>query len=683
MTVDAKLADGTILRFPDGTDPAVVDAAVKKHLNGGESNRNLKLAGSAVARGLMTPGAFVADLPRIIMKPGQTVKAPGVPGGGIPKSEFRIAPDTPILDFWKKFGTQPTTPKEKLLTSAVEGGSSVLTSGPFGMQGRLPWLLAEGTGAGFGSEAAAQSMGEGPLQRILGALLGGMGTAAPQTFFGNTKDLAVDAMSDVNPLDLDAAQRSMKEGVKEGLPINVSQAMPQPSSLDPLVETLAQTQAGKTTIDQLRRQPALAEIRTGEKIADLPGTARPAQEVANEAQTGATSVMKTVRGERRKAYEDLLGDEGKLNVPQERMKALDDELLGLETKYPNTAVADRIANLRASLQDPRKGLLDELDDAPYLTQVDELSAVQRSEKASIKAPSEKMRPLDAEEAKKYKEALRLVQDTLEETSPGLKAANLEYQRLSKELVNPKLKSVIGRITGKGANETDEARLNTVFSIFDRGTSPGGSEILTLERELRKVGSEATYLDLSKTWLTNKFAKAATVKGGRPSDDIPANIEKVFAGDEKVSQGLKDTLVGMARAQGLPDDSLYQGFQNFLKIVQSSARRPAIIGHRQAPEIAEQAGENLASKLMYSLGFAPLTRAGTATQKWYRDRAFATLDKLVTTPEGIDTLRTLAKSPVLSKKSEAALASFLGGLAARPEDEQTGSEESKLAPVTPP
>ena len=33
MSEEARLADGTILRFPDGTDPAVMDRAVAEYMS--------------------------------------------------------------------------------------------------------------------------------------------------------------------------------------------------------------------------------------------------------------------------------------------------------------------------------------------------------------------------------------------------------------------------------------------------------------------------------------------------------------------------------------------------------------------------------------------------------------------------------------------------------------------------
>jgi hypothetical protein len=37
MTIKANLADGTVLNFPDGTDQAVIDGVVKKHISKGQA----------------------------------------------------------------------------------------------------------------------------------------------------------------------------------------------------------------------------------------------------------------------------------------------------------------------------------------------------------------------------------------------------------------------------------------------------------------------------------------------------------------------------------------------------------------------------------------------------------------------------------------------------------------------
>ena len=43
MTVEARLEDGTVLNFPDGTDPQIIQATVKRHL-GAQTQQALDLS---------------------------------------------------------------------------------------------------------------------------------------------------------------------------------------------------------------------------------------------------------------------------------------------------------------------------------------------------------------------------------------------------------------------------------------------------------------------------------------------------------------------------------------------------------------------------------------------------------------------------------------------------------------
>lgn len=643
--------------------------------------RTGKLVSGSLARGAMAPGAFIADLPRNMNPPEAALfkteeEAAAMPEGG----------GWPISEFWKNFGTKPEGPGEELLDATLSGVASVATGGPLGVTkaARWPWLLAEGAGGGLGSEVAAKTVDEGPVARILGALLGSAGVASPQIFFGNTRDLAHDALRDVDELDLTEAAGVMRGGEAAGVPLNVSQAMPQPSGLDTLIEALAQTEAGEQTIAQLRRQPAQIQNAAERRAGDLPGNMRQPQQAANEAQLAATERIKQVKRYRSEQFKKALGNADEIQIPQVAMKRIDDELQARVAAAPNTGLADLLQGLRAKLHDPRietKELDALLDlDAPtggafegdYLTRLGELNAVLRSQASQIKGPRLDVQAIDAEEAAKFAAAIKMVRAELKATSPEFAEAYRVYENVSRQQLDPLRKSVVGRIAGKkGALADQEAIRSRAFKVFDDGTLPnsGTSDILTLERELRKVDAES-FPNLAKTWLVDKLGTASKVKGNRPSPEIPANIEKIFAGDAKTRQGLKDILVGMARSQSLPDNALYPGFQNFMTIVQSAARRPAIIGARSAQEITDKARDNWGSRLLYSLGFAPLTRAGTGVAKWYGDRAFTTLDKLVTTPEGIDTLRELAKVPPMSKKAEVIVTGFLSGLATQETDTET-------------
>lgn len=97
MTIEAELHDGRVLEFPDGTDPAVVQATVKKMLGPAPSS-NLQVAGSASAKGAAGLLDMFLNAPHNVTNLGRAAYGALSPAEGtpLPQGGTAGAPPEPL-----------------------------------------------------------------------------------------------------------------------------------------------------------------------------------------------------------------------------------------------------------------------------------------------------------------------------------------------------------------------------------------------------------------------------------------------------------------------------------------------------------------------------------------------------------------------------------------------------------
>jgi hypothetical protein len=184
MAIEAELADGRILEFPDGTDPSVIQATVKKVLASGRPTTMLGgakelfkgLAPGAV--GLLESAATGASalLPEDMEKSArEKIKSVATAA----KAPFAAAP-----------GYEDTIPRK--LGEALGSTVPFLAAGPFGLAGRAA-AVATGVGAGAGeARTRAEEAGATGEQRstatALGTIPGAFEAFAPFRILGRLPD---------------------------------------------------------------------------------------------------------------------------------------------------------------------------------------------------------------------------------------------------------------------------------------------------------------------------------------------------------------------------------------------------------------------------------------------------------------------------------------------------------------
>lgn len=630
--------------------------------------------GSAVLRGLFS-------LPALATGAGIAID----PGRG-PKD---LSPASPLADV-AKIGMQPQTTGEKYLAHGLEGAAAAL-AGPGALAAPIRTAVT-GAAAGVGSEAGAQAFGDNPLSRILGGLAGGGLTSLATAAKTTRTDLAREATRDATETDMRAAQELMRKGQVQGVSLNLSQAMPRASNVDEMVNVLGQSRHGKEVARTLRNQPRDVAMAVDREVSWLPGTARQPQLAANNVQEAADNAIREAIGKAGQAWQKA-APQGS-TVPPQAVEALDKQLAALAAKYPNTTGADLINDARAALKlsggtttkqavgtgpVSSKLVSTQRTGPQYLTDALQLKSALEDSLSTFGSRKLNTPSLDATNLRRAQEVREAFKQVIDQYAPKLAQANAAYSQVMSDVVSPMKQSVVGRVAGQtGYDASREAVQSRVFSVLDKGTTPGAStsEILTLERAIRnQPNGPQAFQDAVKTWMANKVAEATGKQGGRPAESTAANLEKVFMGNDVKAQGFKDMLVALARSQGRNDDALLPGMQNVMKITSAAARRPNVVAGI-TPQGLEEASR---SRLFGSVGnfsaIQPIRQPFKAIDDWLNADAYSFMDKLLTTPEGVDTLIKLGRQPVMSKAAVDTLATFAATAvnAQTPEQRQAGQK----------
>ena len=353
-------------------------------------------------------------------------------------------------------------------------------------------------------------------------------------------------------------------------------------------------------------------------------------------------------------------------VPAERVEAVIADLLQkAEAAGPKTTKARVLRQLAQGLRG---------SDGEVITDGVTLNEVLKNAAGLAKPSTLASRGLDAAASGYLQRQVLAARDKFGEALRPFKEANSAFRGYTEAVVEPLKKSVIGDIAGRaGAQPDRQAVVGHLTKVFEQGTVPGSarSEILTLQKQLQRTDPEA-YTDAAKTWLSGKITQAAAPVDNRFPEDFAKKLVQSFGSETATvtekSKGLQDVLVGMARAKELPDDT-FLGLPKLMQYIAAASRRPSGFSGASAADFDRIAGSTTANTLARGSVFNPFRPALVMADNLLRGDAYQFIDKLITTPEGVEVLRTLAKSQPHSRKAQAALATFAATIA-------TGSPKPK-------
>ena len=685
-----QMPDGSKIDLPDNPSPELRQAVqAKAELIGLQSQRKQVFESATKARG---PGRWLADAtsPELEAIDGEIskredviAKAKAETGGFVDKAKYYagqgasaiargllqlpamaasagMATDPqryanhssgePLADVGK-LGMQPQTTGEKYAARGIEGAAGALTSPASAGAGLLRNMTTSAISS-MSSEAAADTFGDNPITRIFGGLFGGGLTSAAMAPKTTRADLVREATQGSTEKELRDAQALMRESKAAGIPLNLSQAMPKASNVAEMVAALAQNRAGKMTAETLHNQPGLAATGLDTEISGLPGTQyNSMQEAANEVQKATTQVTRNVKQARTDLTSPIFNSAGDLgsSAPKELAATID--------RFVNSAgISPEVAKQAIALK--KELLANSVNGAPRTKAADIKAAIDVFRKG-IKST---VNPMEAKEQGDMKFLVEQLYGQLGAKSIPIRAANMLYSDLTKNVVGPLRASVIGRLAGPAGAQADrEAVTSHLNRVFDSGTLPNAktSDILTLERSLRGSGQQEVFQNAAKTWLVNKLVTATKTEGGRLAENTAGNLEATFVKDPKAQQGLRDILVGLARSQGLPDASLLNGMQNMMKYVSAAARRPGPVAGTSLQQLEEASRSRIFGGIGNFSMMQPIRQPFKAINDALNHDAYSFMDKLLNTPEGVDVLIKMGKEPTVSKTTAQSLATVVG------------------------
>lgn len=659
-----KMPDGALVEMPDNPTPeqraalqailskgATAPAAAPKEESSvlGETAR---VVGKSIYGGL-------TSLPRFAMQAGdwleEKMPTPDWTKIPIPGYSKIVEADKAVRE-----AVEPKTKGGKVIGNIGEAAVGAIAS-PGGLAAPIKSAII-GASSGAGSEASAAAFGDNAVTRVLGGVAGGLTGGLATAAKTNRGALAREALSDARPEDLAVAVERMKAARDAGIPINLSQAMPRASNIDAYVDALANSKHGRNVTDQLRKQPQQIAFGVEEQMANLPGQIRMPQVLANNAQEAATAAIDAAKRARtnawQKAYDDGLLQSGQLTVPETAVAAAYQKLTDLANSVPNTSKSKMLMDLRERLVTPDG----------FITEPLQLNEILKDAAGRLKPVNLATSGLDAGAAKWVGKQISALRDDFGNAFEPIQKANAAYQAAT-PAVDALKKSVVGRIAGRtGAQDAIEALQARLFSVFEKGTVPGAtsSEILTLEKAFRKAGQPEVFQDAAKSWIAGKVSTALKSTDNRMPENIGERLRVAF-GDprqlDQTSKGFEDVLAGLARSQGVPEAQYVKGFKNFMEIVSDAARRPGSVRGVTPGEVKEMASEGVFKRLGQVSVMTPIRQPALKWASFLEADALSTMDKLLTTPEGVATLVKLGKQPPKSHAAVTTMATFLGTNAA--------------------
>lgn len=658
-----KMPDGQLVNVPDNPDPALL--AELESLAGTPDSpltRQAKLIGSDVVKGAAAGPAMAFDVGREVLNLPFTIgeQLGDKLMGRKPRPYAPIGPKASAA--LQDFGTKPETEAERwqsLLTQGAVGG--VASPGGFTKP-----LLQAGTGAASagGSEVAARLGGDNAAMRLLGGLAGGMTFAGGANLLNRSSprvtELARESLDGLSPAQLQAARTFMEGAGKNGMPLDFAQSLEatgaQPSGMRVLRDTLANVKEGDATQALLKAQPGQLQDLSKRWVGNQPGTVFAPEQAANnlsEAATGVIDAAKRARTAAARPHFEAAGPLGK-GFRTEFLNDLSDALQqpGL-TDQAAEAIKGAIARTRKL---PATAVAADM--------ADDYNEIIRGLRGPYKGNP--LTPLDNRSRGQIGPVAERLTTRLREASPEIEAGMSKYAQISRDVVDPLKQGPIGGLATKRGYAADtQAPLAKMNALFSAGRDPAAkhSPLLETARKLNKQ-DPAAFSDAAKTYYSGKIAEAFDAgigAGGRATNkDAGQRIYNSLFADSKQYTGMKDVVTATAEAAGRKPAEALRGLENFAKIVRATRSQPEAIGGMTKQQIMEMAEKHYGANAIRIFGFLPFERMARNMESATMSKTFRELDKLITTPEGVDILIKLSQTPVMDKRA-LALAATAGGM----------------------
>jgi hypothetical protein len=657
-----QMPDGALVELPDNPDPALlaeIEAAVAPE---NPVKRQAKLIGSDVVKGGLGLPAMAMDVGREVLNMPFTLgeQLGDKVMGRKPRPYAPIGPKASIA--LQDFGVKPQTEAEKwqsLLTQGAVGG----VASPGGLT-RPAVQAFTGAAAAGGSEVAARLGGDNALMRGLGGVVGGGLAGLGSSFLNRSSprvtELARESLDGLSPDQLQAARTFMEGSGKNGMPLDFAQALEatgaQPSGMRVLRDTLANVKEGDATQALLKEQPGRLQDLSARWVGNQPGRIFSPEQAANNLSETATGVLNNARKARTAAVKPYFQAAGDLGG-QFRREVLNDfsEMLQQPGLTDDSVSAIRSAMTKVKVLPATGSVMDAAEDYNQLI---------RELRGSFTANNPN--PRDALTRGQLGELAGRLTDRLKSASPEIAEGMAKYSQISREVVDPLKQGQVGTLAGRsGYDAAKQTPVSRMTALFSAGRDPAAkhSPLLETARTLNKQDPSA-FADAAKTYYSGKIAEAFDAgigAGGKATNkDAGSKIYSSLFADSKQYAGMRDVVTATAEAAGRKPAEALRGLENFAKIVRATRSQPDNIGGMSRQQIIEMAEKHYGANAIRIFGFLPFERMARNMESATMTKTFRELDKLITTPEGVDILIKLSQTPVMDRRA-LALTATAGGM----------------------
>lgn len=227
---------------------------------------------------------------------------------------------------------------------------------------------------------------------------------------------------------------------------------------------------------------------------------------------------------------------------------------------------------------------------------------------------------------------------IKDVSPSIAAGRQIYEQLSKEVVDPLLKSPVGKIAGKGVDAQKESVASRAMSELS-GKNATPERIGYLADQLGTVDKQA-FPNLVRSYLEDRFNKSFKTQrnGATPSNGY--SFRDALEASPQDKANLRTMIQKTAEAQGEDPTATYEGFGRFLDVLDATGRLGAIKPGSERVANAETAGRTAVDFLIDAKTAGAKTLM-SKVRDVYRRGAYTKLAKTFTSPYSLREMQDLA------------------------------------------
>jgi len=558
---------------------------------------------------------------------------------------------TPMTNYLVKHGlitpqNQPSTPAQRIADVATQvaapsavGGMAInkMARNEIGAIPSMTRATGQGLVAGGATEGLEAIGIENPLVKFGVTGLATAGAAAPFAMRNKASAIAHEATSNLTNAQMQAADDLVKLSWKEGSPVTVAEALSKVVGQNPLssvqrvVENLPQSAEKMSGFMQQR--PANNEQMMANALRQIsPTTGGAEQKLQQTAQNAIESAKKYRTTAVDPFYEQT---KSKLLVSENELKAL----------ASNPAVDDAINHV---ISDPYTKVTGLPKNDPAVL----IAAKKYLDAQSKKFSNATSGTLDTTKASTAWEGSREIDNYLAKKSPAYAEGRTTYEQMSKEIVDPLKEGRIGTVSVMGATPeaTMKAQQNVLMPANPLATSP--KEIKDVVAILRKQDPNAVNQWVRQS-LEGTFNEAAQNLQLGPNQAGGAKFASLLRGNKQQADNLRTLITETAGMQA------YQGFEKVLDVLEAQGTRQAMgsqtAQNTQFQRQLAEGGPLAAGKLI----FKP-SEVATKYEEWQMGRNAKKLADMLTSQDGVEKLKELARTKPTAAKAQTILNSIIGG-----------------------